>query len=477
MSLLKRIERARPAAEGEPSNVPAVSQQAPVPAPRPGGPPTPPGGGTAANRPFLGAMPARESFREAKFRVQNRLINELDPKLDLSNQVEVRRQIEELFGKIADEEGLALTRAERVRMLEQITDEILGLGPMEPLLRDETITEVMVNGPQQVYIEREGRLELTNVTFQNDEHVMKIIQRIIAPIGRRVDESSPMVDARLADGSRVNAIIPPLSLVGPVITIRKFSATPFTVEDLVRFGTATPEMFEFLEACVKARLNIFVSGGTGSGKTTMLNILSSFIPDDERIVTIEDAAELQLRQEHVITLEARPSNIEGKGAIPIRELVRNALRMRPDRIVVGECRSGEALDMLQAMNTGHDGSMSTGHANTPRDMLSRLETMVMMSGMDLPLKAIREQIASAVDLIVHQNRLKDGTRKIVNITEVQGMEGDVIVMQDVFVFEQTAVVEGKIQGKLRPTGIRPKFVEKFDVAGIHLPPNVFGAPF
>jgi pilus assembly protein CpaF len=318
---------------------------------------------------------------------------------------------------------------------------------------------------------------MTNVTFQNDEHVMKIIQRIIAPIGRRIDESSPMVDARLADGSRVNAIIPPLSLVGPVLTIRKFAATPFTVEDLIRFGTATPDMFEFLEACVKARLNIFVSGGTGSGKTTMLNILSSFIPDDERIVTIEDAAELQLRQEHVVTLEARPSNIEGKGAIPIRELVRNALRMRPDRIVVGECRSAEALDMLQAMNTGHDGSMSTGHANTPRDMLSRLETMVLMAGMDLPLKAIREQIASAVDLIVHQNRLKDGTRKIVNITEVQGMEGDVIVMQDIFVFEQTAVVEGKIEGRLRPTGIRPKFVEKFEVAGIHLPPNVFGAAF
>jgi pilus assembly protein CpaF len=479
MSLLKRIERARPAAEGEGPNVPAVPE-AQTPAPRPGAPAAPPGPGAgpaSPPRPFLGALPARESFREAKFRVQNRLINELDPKLDLSNQVEVRRQIEELFGKIADEEGLALTRAERVRMLEQITDEILGLGPLEPLLRDETITEVMVNGPQQVYIEREGRLELTNVTFQNDEHVMKIIQRIIAPIGRRVDESSPMVDARLADGSRVNAIIPPLSLVGPVITIRKFSATPFTVEDLVRFGTATPEMFEFLEACVKARLNVFVSGGTGSGKTTMLNILSSFIPDDERIVTIEDAAELQLRQEHVITLEARPSNIEGKGAIPIRELVRNSLRMRPDRIVVGECRSGEALDMLQAMNTGHDGSMSTGHANTPRDMLSRLETMVLMAGMDLPLRAIREQIASAVDLIVHQNRLKDGSRKIVNITEVQGMEGDVIVMQDIFIFEQTNVVDGKIQGKLRPTGIRPKFVEKFEVAGIHLPPNVFGSPF
>jgi pilus assembly protein CpaF len=315
------------------------------------------------------------------------------------------------------------------------------------------------------------------VTFQNDEHVMKIIQRIIAPIGRRVDESSPMVDARLADGSRVNAIIPPLSLVGPVITIRKFSATPYTVDDLVRFGTSTPEMFEFLEACVKARLNVFVSGGTGSGKTTMLNILSSFIPDDERIVTIEDAAELQLRQEHVVTLEARPSNIEGKGAVPIRELVRNSLRMRPDRIVVGECRSAEALDMLQAMNTGHDGSMSTGHANTPRDMLSRLETMVLMAGMDLPLRAIREQISSAVDLIVHQNRLKDGTRKIVNITEVQGMEGDVIVMQDVFVFEQTGVSEGRIQGRLKPTGIRPHFVERFETMGVHLPPNIFGTPF
>jgi len=482
MSLLKRIERARPAAEGQAADPGAPSTPAPPNAPRPTTPQgptslTPANAAQPTNRPFLGAMPARESFREAKFRVQNRLINELDPKLDLTNQVEVRRQIEELFGKVADEEGLALTRAERVRMLEQITDEILGLGPLEPLLRDETINEVMVNGPQQVYIERDGRLEVTNVTFQNDEHVMKIIQRIIAPIGRRVDESSPMVDARLADGSRVNAIIPPLSLVGPVITIRKFSATPFTVEDLVRFGTSTPEMFEFLEACVKARLNIFVSGGTGSGKTTMLNILSSFIPDDERIVTIEDAAELQLRQEHVVTLESRPSNIEGKGAVPIRELVRNSLRMRPDRIVVGECRSGEALDMLQAMNTGHDGSMSTGHANTPRDMLSRLETMVLMAGMDLPLKAIREQIASAVDLIVHQNRLKDGTRKITNITEVQGMEGDVIVMQDIFVFEQTGVVEGKIQGRLRPTGIRPKFVEKFEVAGINLPPNVFGSPF
>ena len=492
MSLLKRIERARPAADegsdvAEPTNpnAPALSgtPEAATPnvpsAPRGGGQvvPPPPAPTTGGNRSFLGSLPARESFREAKYRVQNRLINELDPKLDLANQVEVRQQIEELFAKIADEEGLALTRAERVRMLVQITDEILGLGPLEPLLRDETLTEVMVNGPQQIYIEREGRLELTNVTFQNDEHVMKVIQRIIAPIGRRIDESSPMVDARLPDGSRVNAIIPPLSLVGPVITIRKFSATPFTVNDLVRFGTATPEMFEFLEACVKARLNIFVSGGTGSGKTTTLNILSSFIPDDERIVTIEDAAELQLRQEHVVTLESRPANIEGKGAIAIRELVRNALRMRPDRIVVGECRSAEALDMLQAMNTGHDGSMSTGHANSPRDMLSRLETMVMMTGMELPLRAIREQIASAVDVIVHQSRMKDGSRRITHITEVQGMEGDVVVMQDIFVFEQTGVVDGKIQGRLRPTGIRPKFVEKFEVSGIHLPPNTFGAPY
>ena len=418
--------------------------------------------------------PVRESFRDVKFRIQNRVIQDLDPKLDLSNQVEVRRQIEEIFGRVIDEEGLALTRAERVRMLEQITDEIIGLGPLEPLLRDESISEVMVNGPRQVYIERSGRLELTNVVFQNDDHVMRIIDRIIAPIGRRVDESSPMVDARLTDGSRVNAIIPPLSLVGPVITIRKFSASPFTVDDLIRFGTATPDMFEFLRAAVEARLNVFVSGGTGSGKTTTLNVLSSFIPNDERIVTIEDAAELQLRQEHVVTLESRPPNIEGKGQIPIRELVRNSLRMRPDRIIVGECRSGEALDMLQAMNTGHDGSMSTGHANSPRDMLSRLETMVLMAGVDLPVRAIREQIASAVDLIVHQARLKDGTRRITNITEVQGMEGDVIVMQDVFVFEQTGVVEGKIQGRLKPTGIRPKFVEKFEVQGIHLPPGLFG---
>ena len=473
MSLLKRIESARPAGPGE--------ETLPVPTGKSGGRDVQPdgGGGTpaGASTRLSTQLPARESFRDVKFRIQNRVIQDMDPKLDLTNQVEVRRQIEEIFSRVIDEEGLALTRAERVRMLEQITDEIIGLGPLEPLLRDDSVSEIMVNGPRQVYIERSGKLELTNVVFQNDDHVMRIIDRIIAPIGRRVDESSPMVDARLTDGSRVNAIIPPLSLVGPVITIRKFAASPFTTDDLIRFGTSTPDMFEFLRACVEARLNIFVSGGTGSGKTTTLNVLSSFIPNDERIVTIEDAAELQLRQEHVVTLESRPPNIEGKGAIPIRELVRNGLRMRPDRIVVGECRAGEALDMLQAMNTGHDGSLSTGHANTPRDMLARLETMVLMAGIDLPLRAIREQIASAVDLIVHQNRLKDGSRKIVNITEVQGMEGDTIVMQDVFVFEQTGVIDGKIQGRLKPTGIRPKFVEKFEAMGIHLPNNIFGFTF
>ena len=472
MSLLKRIESARPGGPGE--------ERLPVPTAPGGGPGKPQGGAGAGGGPpataprLVTQLPARESFRDVKFRIQSRVIQDLDPKLDLTNQVEVRRQIEEIFSRVIDEEGLALTRAERVRMLEQITDEIIGLGPLEPLLRDDSISEIMVNGPRQVYIERAGKLELTNVVFQNDDHVMRIIDRIIAPIGRRVDESSPMVDARLTDGSRVNAIIPPLSLVGPVITIRKFSASPFTTDDLIRFGTSTPDMFDFLRACVEARLNIFVSGGTGSGKTTTLNVLSSFIPNDERIVTIEDAAELQLRQEHVVTLESRPPNIEGKGAIPIRELVRNSLRMRPDRIVVGECRAGEALDMLQAMNTGHDGSLSTGHANTPRDMLARLETMVLMAGIDLPVRAIREQISSAVDLIVHQSRLKDGTRKIVNITEVQGMEGDTIVMQDVFVFEQTGVIDGKIQGRLKATGIRPKFVETFETMGIHLPNGIFG---
>src|SRR6187397_1574659 len=461
MSLLKRIQRARPAAEGEGTNVPAVPESQ-APAPRPGAP-TPPvqGGGTPAGRPFLGALPARESFREAKFRVQNRLINELDPKLDLTNQVEVRRQIEELFGKIADEEGLALTRAERVRMLEQITDEILGLGPLEPLLRDETLTEVMVNGPQQVYIEREGKLELTNVTFQNDEHVMKIIQRIIAPIGRRVDESSPMVDARLADGSRVNAIIPPLSIDGPVLSIRRFGVRTLNMPDLLELGSVSHGMAELLQGIVKARLNTLICGGTGSGKTTLLNAMSSFIPVSERVVTIEDAAELQLLQPHVVRLETRPSNIEGKGEITQRELVKNALRMRPDRIVVGEVRGAEVMDMLQAMNTGHDGSLTTIHANSSRDALHRLETLMLMSGVNFPNRVMREQISAALDVVVHATRLSDGTRRVMAVSEIVGMEQDVVAMQDIFVFRKTGLAEdGKIMGHFEATGIRPKFADQ-----------------
>ena len=339
-----------------------------------------------------------------------------------------------------------MTHDEREHLAEELVGEVGGLGPLDPLLLDESITEIMVNGPRHLYIERRGKIERVDSYFLNDEHVLRIIDRIITPLGRRIDASSPRVDARLPDGSRVNAVIEPLSLVGPVITVRKFPAKPVTVDDLISFGTATPEMFEFLRSCVEARLNIFVSGGTGSGKTTTLNVLSSFIPEDERIVTIEDAAELQLNQTHVVKLEARPPNLEGKGEITIRDLLRNGLHMRPDRIIVGECRSGEALDMLQAMTTGQDGSLSTGHSNTPADMLRRLETMVLMTGYELPLRAIRDQIASAVDLIVHTARLKDGSRKIVNITEVYGIDDDEILLQDIFEYEQTGVVDGKVQG-------------------------------
>ncbi|MER3437531.1 MAG: type II secretion system protein E [Chloroflexota bacterium] len=422
-----------------------------------------------------GRSSKQDSFNELKARIQNRLIAELDPRMDLGNAEEVRKSVEETFSSVLEAEGITLTRVERLRLFEAISAEILGYGPIEPLLKDPTINEIMVNGPKQVYVERQGKLELTDITFQDDDHVMRVIDRIVSPLGRRINESSPTVDARLPDGSRVNAVIPPIALNGPCLTIRKFSKDPLTVEDLIRFGTFTAEMATFLKACVEARLNIVVSGGTGSGKTTMLNVLSSFIPADERIITIENAAELQLRQEHVVRLESRPPNIEGKGEITIRDLVINALRMRPERIVVGECRGGEALDMLQAMNTGHDGSMTTAHANSPRDCLSRLETMCLMAGMDLPVRAIREQIASAIDLIVQQERLKDGSRKIVNITEVQGMEGDVIVMQDIFTFQQTGIENGKIVGRMKPTGIRPKFIHRFEVANIYLPPNIFGA--
>jgi len=411
---------------------------------------------------------------DLKTRVQNKLIAELDPQMDLSNTTQVRRTIEELFNTILELEGIVLTRADRLRLFEQIAAEILGYGPIEPLLEDESVSEVMVNGPHNVYVEQNGKIRKTDITFEDDQHVMRIIDRIISPLGRRCDESQPMVDARLPDGSRVNAIIPPLSLVGPVVTIRKFAKNPLTVDDLIRLGTLTSEVVEILRACVVSRLNIVVSGGTGSGKTTLLNVLSSFIPSDERIVTIEDAAELQLRQDHVVTLESRPANIEGKGQITIRDLVVNALRMRPDRIVVGECRSREALDMLQAMNTGHEGSLTTLHSNGPRDTISRLETMVLMAGMELPLKAIREQIASALDLIVHVERMRDGSRRVVNVTEVQGMEGDVVVLQDLFVFEQVDFEDGKIIGRIRAAGVRPKFTPKLEACGFYLPPTVFG---
>ena len=415
-----------------------------------------------------------------KERIHNRLVKEVDKGLLEKSEApeakaRLREEVGSIINRVLDEEAPGLAISDRQKVTLEILDDIVGYGPINPLLQDPTITEIMVNGPYQVYIERNGKLELTNVTFRDANHVMHIIEKIVSPLGRRIDEASPMVDARLPDGSRVNAIIPPLSLIGPCITIRKFSRDPFTIEDLINFGTLTREMAIFLEACVKARLNIVVAGGTGSGKTTTLNVLSSFIPEDERIITIEDAAELQLRQEHVVTLESRPPNIEGKGAITIRDLVRNALRMRPDRIVVGEVRGGEALDMLQAMNTGHDGSLTTAHANSPRDTLARLETMVMMAGMELPVKAIREQIASALDLIVYQARLRDGTRKITRISEVQGMEGDVITTQDIFVFEQHGIDEhGKVVGTFYPTGIRPKFAEKFEAHGIHLPAGIFG---
>jgi pilus assembly protein CpaF len=383
-------------------------------------------------------------------------------------------KIDEMAVELILEDESFRGKIDRKKVVEELINDLTGFGPINPLLLDPEISEVMVNGPNQVYVERGGKIEITYVQFRDDEHVMNIIDKIVAPIGRRVDESSPMVDARLPDGSRVNVIIPPLSLKGPIITIRKFSKDPFTIDNLIDFGTITRDMAIFLEACVKAKLNIFVSGGTGSGKTTTLNVLSSFIPSDERIVTIEDAAELQLWQDHVVSLESRPSNIEGKGAITIRDLVRNSLRMRPERIVIGEVRGGEALDMLQAMNTGHDGSLATGHSNSPRDMISRLETMVLMGGIDLPVKAIREQIAGAIDVIIQQSRLKDGSRRITNITEVQGMEGDVIVLQDIFSFRQIGVDEhGKIAGKLAPTGIRPKFYERLETSGIHIPASVF----
>lgn len=455
-----RPEGARPSGPGHPAQAPAM----------------PPGGKGSHPRvvKVTGYSPPPE-FARVREKVQQFLVNEIKTMNDAQEPAEIRRLIEPVFNQALADVNLVVSRVEREQMLEMIMADILGYGPIQPLLDRDDISEVMVNGPKQVYIEQGGKLLLTDVKFVDDDHVMRIIERIVAPLGRRIDEASPMVDARLPDGSRVNAIIPPLSLVGPCLTIRKFKKDPLKVDDLIRFGTFTPEFSQFVRACVMARLNIVISGGTGSGKTTLLNVLSSFIPEDERIVTIEDAAELQLQQPHVVRLEKRPPNIEGKGEISIRDLVVNSLRMRPDRIVVGEVRGGETLDMLQAMNTGHDGSMTTVHSNSARDTLNRIETMVLMAGMELPLRAIRQQIASAVDLIIHQERMRDGSRKVVQCSEIVGMEGDMIVMQDIFTFEQTGVDDnGKILGELRPTGLRPRINDRIQDAGIHLPPSIFG---
>jgi len=411
-----------------------------------------------------------------KFRVQDRVIGELGPRLARTSQAEVRATIERVLSEAIVQEGLLLGQVERRRLTQEIEAEVWGYGPLQPLLDDPGVTEVMANGPDRVYVERGGKIELTPIRFYDEEHMLRVIDRILTPIGRRVDESSPMADARLPDGSRVNVVIPPLALNGPTITIRKFSHNTFTMEDLIRLGTLTPEVALFLAACVWARLNIIVSGGASSGKTTLLNILSSFIPADERITTVETTAELSLWQEHVVPLEARPPNIEGQGEVSVRQLVINCLRMRPDRIVVGECRGGEAIDMLQAMNTGHDGSLTTIHANSPQDVLSRLEVMCMMAGMNLPSKAIREQIASAVQLIVHMTRARDGSRKVTQVTEIQGMEGDQIILQDIFVYEQQGIREGKVIGALRPTGFIPRCLDTLAAMNEFLPTTLFQPP-
>ncbi len=404
-----------------------------------------------------------DAYDRLKERIRSHTIEALNNVTD-SDPAAIRDKLEEVLASQAEE----VNRTERNRIANELFDDIMGYGPLEPLLADPAITEIMINGHQQIYIEKQGKLHQVEVALRDQAHLLNIIERIVSSIGRHVDEASPMVDARLKDGSRVNVILPPLSLVGPVVTIRKFSKTPFKAKDLIAFGSISPKMVSFLEACVKGRMNVIVSGGTGSGKTTLLNILSGFIPEDERIVTIEDAAEIQLDQNHVVTLESRPANTEGRGQISIRDLVRNALRMRPDRIIVGEVRSSEALDMLQAMNTGHDGSLTTTHANSPRDTIARIETMVMMAGMELPLFAIRSQVASAIDIIVQQSRFRDGTRRVTNITEITGMEGDVVSMQDLFVFETQGQLDsqGKFIGKFKSTGIHPQCLERIRGNGV-----------
>jgi pilus assembly protein CpaF len=457
---------------------PAAPQGAPPrpgPPPGPGTPPRQPGGRWADRGP--GSSQREHALEDMRQKMHQFVIHELGPLLydQRIAETDLRRQVDEQLHRALAQERLALTAAERQQLVQSVTDDILGYGPIDILLRETDTTEVMVNGPSNVYVERAGKIEKTNVRFVDEVHVRRIIDKIVSQIGRRVDEANPMVDARLPDGSRVNVIVHPLAIGGPFMTIRKFSKDPYTVDDLINFGTFTPQVAHFINLCVRGRLNCVVSGGTGTGKTTLLNVLSSFIPGDERIVTVEDAKELQLHQEHVLPLEARPPNIEGVGEVRIRDLVRNALRMRPDRIVVGEVRGGEALDMLQAMNTGHDGSITTVHSNSPRDTLSRIETMTLMAGMDLPVRVIREQMASALDLVVHLARLRDGTRRVTQVSEVMGMEGDVVVLQDIYTFDFSMGIDddGKFRGHLKSTGIRPSFSERLADYGISLEPSLF----
>src|SRR6476660_534212 len=422
-----------------------------------------------------GDRQSNKSFEELKRLIHGKLVDKLDLSRvsDLAGDT-LRREIRLVVERLCDTENPLLTRMERERLIDEVLDETFGFGPLEMLLKDPTVSDILVNGPHKIYVERRGKLEKTDVKFRDNDHLMQIIDRIVSKVGRRVDETSPMVDARLPDGSRVNAIIPPLALDGASLSIRRFGANPLKLEDLLNFKAFTPEMAMLMEASIKARLNILISGGTGCGKTTLLNTLSSFIPHDERVVTIEDAAELQLQQDHVVRLETRPPNIEGKGAVTTRDLVRNALRMRPERIIIGECRGGESLYMLQAMNTGHAGSMTTLHANTPRDAQARLETMIMMAGMELPIKAMRQQISSAVDLIVQANRLQGGPRKVTSITEVMGMEQDMIIMQEVFRYKQLGIDQnGRAHGQFEATGVRPSFVGRLEASGIKLPSNLF----
>ncbi len=419
----------------------------------------------------------KRALGELRHRVHQNLIEELGPVLydKAMGEVELRARVQEALQRFLMQENTPMSAMEKAQVIQEVSDDVLGYGPIDQLLRDDDVTEIMCNGPDNIYVERTGGISKEDIHFVDEAHLRRIIDKIVAQIGRRIDESSPLCDARLPDGSRVNAVISPLALGGPFLTIRKFSAEPLRIDDLIRFGTLSVHSARFLQACIVGRLNVIVSGGTGTGKTTTLNVLSSFIPDDERIITVEDAKELQLSQDHVLSLETRPPNIEGEGEVTIRDLVKNTLRMRPDRIVVGECRSGEALDMLQAMNTGHDGSLTTLHANNPRDSLARLETLVMMAGFDLPVRAIREQVSSAVDVIVQLQRLKDGTRRITHITEVVGMEGEVITLQDIFKFDYSAGLDdnGRYKGDLKPTGVRPKFTEKLADHGIKMGPEMF----